>query len=47
MAAPDKNLAKAIEENADGVKSKLKKTNTNEKTWHPTAADIKEDKTSK
>lgn len=35
--APSKDFVKEIEGDAEGVKSKLKKTTTAEKTWTPTA----------
>ena len=41
--AADKGFLKQIEKEP----VKLKKTDTKEKTWHPTAADLKEDKTAK
>jgi hypothetical protein len=48
MAKPgDAGFVKQIEQGGDAAKSKLKKTNTNEKKWTPTAADIKADKASK
>ena len=37
MASAPKDFVKQIEGEAEGVKSKLKKTNTAEKTWTPTA----------
>lgn len=35
--APNNDLVKQIETDAEGIKSHLKKTNTAEKKWTPTA----------
>ena len=45
--ADNKEFVKQIEAKGDAVKTGLKKSTTNEKTWKPTAADLKEDKEAK